>query len=241
MNEVQVFTNEEFGTVRTVEKDGTQWFVGVDVAKILGFKQANDMTKRLDEDEKGRTISPTLRGNQRVQIINESGLYHAIFISRKKEAKAFRRWVTSEVLPAIRKTGTYGTARKENTVLPAVKENIERQKIKAVRIEALQRLSDRHRFYDWRTSLLLDRMALAEMGIDISNLPPIDTIINGMTITAGNIAKKLGCSAYQIGVLANSFGLKSPENGFYITMDGKTIFRYYYSAIEKFKELVEEL
>lgn len=104
---VQKWENAEFGSVRTVMQNEDPWFVATDIAKILGFKQANDMTKRLDEDEKGRTISPTLRGNQKVQIINESGLYHAIFMSRKDEAKSFRRWVTNDVLPAIRRTGNY--------------------------------------------------------------------------------------------------------------------------------------
>ena len=84
---VQTWENSDFGTVRTVMQEGEPWFVAKDVASILGFKQANDMTKRLDEDEKGRTISPTLRGNQKVQIISESGLYHAIFMSRKTEVK----------------------------------------------------------------------------------------------------------------------------------------------------------
>ena len=107
---VQTWENSDFGTVRTVMQEGEPWFVAKDVASILGFKQANDMTKRLDEDEKGRTISPTLRGNQKVQIISESGLYHAIFMSRKTEAKTFRRWVTEEVLPAIRRTGSFGPA-----------------------------------------------------------------------------------------------------------------------------------
>lgn len=113
---VQTWENSEFGSVRTVMQKNEPWFVAKDVALILGFKQANDMTKRLDEDEKGRTISPTLRGSQKVQIINESGLYHAIFMSRKTEAKTFRRWVTEEVLPAIRRTGSFGQAARPVTL-----------------------------------------------------------------------------------------------------------------------------
>lgn len=113
---VQIWENSEFGSVRTVIKDEEPFFLAKDVAQILGYKKTNDMTKRLDEDEKGATICRTLGGNQKFAIITESGLYHAIFMSRKTEAKTFRRWVTEEVLPAIRRTGSFGQAARPVTL-----------------------------------------------------------------------------------------------------------------------------
>lgn len=93
--------------VRTIEIDDLIWFVAGDVAKALDYPEAKDMTRILDDDEKGRHIVPTLGGDQELLTINESGLYHAILKSRKPEAVPFRKWVTNEVLPAIRKTGRY--------------------------------------------------------------------------------------------------------------------------------------
>jgi prophage antirepressor-like protein len=93
--------------VRVVVRDGDPWFVASDVAEALEYKVAKDLTRILDDDEKGGHNLPTLGGNQDVSIISESGLYHAILKSRKPKAKPFRRWVTGEVLPVIRKTGMY--------------------------------------------------------------------------------------------------------------------------------------
>jgi len=93
--------------LRVVERDGEPWFVASDVGTILDYSRPRDMLRLLDEDEKGAQIVRTPGGPQEMAIISESGLYHAIFLSRKPQAKAFRRWVTEEVLPQIRKTGGY--------------------------------------------------------------------------------------------------------------------------------------
>ena len=107
MNELQIFNNEEFGEVRTVEIDGEPWFVASDIAKALNYRMASDMTRRLDEEDKGTHKVSTLGGEQEMTVINESGLYSAILGSNLPTAKRFKRWVTSEVLPTIRKTGGY--------------------------------------------------------------------------------------------------------------------------------------
>ena len=93
--------------IRTVAKDGELWFVAKDVFKILGLCDQRTHLEKLDDDEKGVSIINTLGGNQKVNVINESGLYGLTFLSRKTEAKRFRKWVTSEVLPSIRKHGGY--------------------------------------------------------------------------------------------------------------------------------------
>lgn len=109
MNQLQVFNNEEFGQVRTVKQGEDVWFVVKDVSDILGFSEASAMTRTLDEDEKGLHNIQTVQGVQKLAVINESGLYSAILRSRKSQAKAFKKWVTGEVLPSIRKHGAYMT------------------------------------------------------------------------------------------------------------------------------------
>lgn len=106
-NAMTVFNNGEFGEVRTVLRDGEPWFVAADVCRALGIENSRDAVSRLDEDEKGVAIADTLGGKQEMQVVSEPGMYSLIFASRKPEAKAFKRWVTHEVLPQIRKKGFY--------------------------------------------------------------------------------------------------------------------------------------
>lgn len=114
---LQVFYNEnENVSVRTKVIDGEPWFVAKDVCMMLGIQNSRDtLAKVLDDDEAGVAIIYTrssngVEQNREVGIINESGLYHLIFISRKPEAKAIRRWVTGTVLPSIRRTGSYSVS-----------------------------------------------------------------------------------------------------------------------------------
>lgn len=111
MEQLKIFENEEFGQIRTVMRDGEVWFVGKDVAEALGYGKgkslANAVSDHVDPEDKGVTKMMTPGGTQQVTIINESGLYSLILSSKLESAKRFKRWVTSEVLPAIRKTGSY--------------------------------------------------------------------------------------------------------------------------------------
>lgn len=112
MNDLTTFTNPEFWQVRTVEIDGTPWLVGKDVAVALGYKNTKDaLDRHVDAEDKRQSdevvIHDPMGREQHPTIINESGLYSLILSSKMPKAKAFKRWVTSEVLPAIRKTGAY--------------------------------------------------------------------------------------------------------------------------------------
>lgn len=109
---VKVFNNNEFGQVRTLMIDSVSWFIGKDVATALGYKDTVNALKTHvdDEDSMGWQITTSSRGKQTVRVINESGLYSLIFASKLPTAKKFKRWVTSEVLPAIRQNGGYGNA-----------------------------------------------------------------------------------------------------------------------------------
>ena len=108
MEDIQIFNNPEFGQVRALELSGTPWFVGKDVAEILKYQRTADaISNHVDDEDKGVGKIQTPGGMQKVILINESGLYSLILSSKLPNAKRFKRWVTSEVLPAIRKTGGY--------------------------------------------------------------------------------------------------------------------------------------
>lgn len=110
MNNLQIFNNPEFGDIRTVKIDGEPWFVGKDIAEALGYTNPRDAVKNhVDPEDKGVAKHDTPGGLQKISIINESGLYSLILSSKLPNARKFKRWVTSEVLPAIRKTGHYET------------------------------------------------------------------------------------------------------------------------------------
>ena len=110
MNNLQAFAYEGKKKVRTVEINDEVWFVLKDVCGILEIGSPHKVAERLDEDEKGWSSIPTPGGEQKVAIINESGLYSLVIRSDKPKAKKFRKWVTSEVLPSLRKTGSYSLA-----------------------------------------------------------------------------------------------------------------------------------
>lgn len=111
MNELMIFNNPEFGEIRTVEVNGEPWLVGKDVARALGYGEgkslANAVANHVDAEDRGVTEMMTPGGNQNMTIINESGVYSLVLGSKLPSAKKFKRWVTSEVIPSIRKNGMY--------------------------------------------------------------------------------------------------------------------------------------
>lgn len=106
MNSLQIFKNEQFGEIRTVKQNGDILFVAADVCRALEIKNVTQAVFRLDEDERSM-FNIGRQGN--TNVVNEYGLYNLVLASRKPEAKAFKRWITHEVLPSIRKTGNYST------------------------------------------------------------------------------------------------------------------------------------
>lgn len=142
MNEIQTFESDQFGTVRAVRgEDGEPMFVAKDVCVALEVKNSRDALARLDDDEKGVVLTDTPGGEQQMQAVNEAGLYVLVLSSRKPEAKAFKRWVTHEVLPALRREGGYMVARDETpeqTMARAVllaQATIDRQKNRIAELE----------------------------------------------------------------------------------------------------------
>ena len=130
-NQIQVFNNTEFGNIRTLEINGEPYFVGKDVATALGYSNSRKaIGDHVDDEDKGVTNCDTLGGNQQITVINESGLYSLIFASKLPSAKRFKRWVTSEVLPMLRKTGKYSITDDEPEQPPvSLKERMEIAKL----------------------------------------------------------------------------------------------------------------
>ena len=164
MNDLQIFSNPEFGQVRTVEIDGTPWLVGKDVAVALGYKKptnaiiahVDDEDKRLEmlpqEAEPQNGVLPS--GSTKTALINESGLYSLILSSKMPKAKAFKHWVTGEVLPALRKNGVYETVKAQqhieqleatNAQLNTAIQNVSRAKAELADIIDLRNSFIKHR------------------------------------------------------------------------------------------------
>lgn len=177
MNDLEIFKNENFGEIRIVRIDGEPYFVGKDVARVLGYSNTRDaLNKRVDEEDKEVANCDTLGRSQEMTIINESGLYSLVLSSKLPTAKKFKHWITSEVLPSIRKHGMYAVDDLLNEpdlaikAFTALKEEKERNKV-------LQEDNDRMRpkevFADAvatsHTSILIGDLAklLKQNGVDI--------------------------------------------------------------------------
>lgn len=147
----------QFGAhaVRIIDRAGSPWWVAADVCGALGVAVTHSAVGRLDDDEKGRDSITTPGGEQEVLVINESGLYSLVLSSKKPEAKAFKKWITSEVLPSIRKTGSYSAAPASTDPLPAP--------------PAPADIED-------AAARLIDRMVTAMVGVEPPFIPPADDV-----------------------------------------------------------------
>ena len=174
MNEVKIFNSKEFGDVRTVTINGEPWFVGKDVAEALGYSNTRDalVTHVADEDKNTVVISDGKRGNPNQTVINESGLYALIFGSKLESAQRFKHWVTSEVLPAIRRTGGYQVPAPQGKELLALAV-LEAQKTIEAQSQAIERMKPKVIFADAvkasDSSILIGDLAklLRQNGVDI--------------------------------------------------------------------------
>ncbi len=148
MTDIQLFQNDQFGQVRVIERDGEPWFVAKDVCECLDLSNVSMAIDRLDEDEKSNISSTDIReiasnievSNRGINIVSESGLYSLVLGSRKPEAKLFKRWITHDVIPSIRKTGAYQLAPKSYAeALRALANEVEQKELAiAQRDEAIR-------------------------------------------------------------------------------------------------------
>lgn len=198
MNEIKIYENAEFGQVRTLEIDGEPWFVGKDVAEILGYANSRKaITDHIDEEDKGVTKCYTLGGTQEIIIINESGMYSLIISSKLPKAKEFKRWVTSEVLPSIRKRGLYATEDLINNpdlaikAFQALKEERERTAQLQTTVKKLEQINGELRAKADYTDVILKNKGL---------------------VTITQIAKDYGMSGKKMNKLLNDLGVQYKQS-----------------------------
>ncbi len=196
MNELKLFENPEFGSVRIVTINGEPWLVGKDVALALGYKNPQEAIRNhVDDDDKGVSEILTPGGKQSVPIINESGLYSLVLSSKLPGARKFRRWVTSEVLPSIRKTGGYQIPQDYPSALRALAD-AEEQK------QALAAENERQ------------RQAIADFAPVRQYL---DTILESPgTMATSQIAADYGMSAKKLNKILHEAGIQHNVNGQWI-------------------------
>lgn len=239
-NELQIFENADFGKVRTMVKDGEPYFVGKDVARILGYSDENKAIAMHvdDEDKKLNDKTSSSFGQRGAHLINESGLYSLILSSKLPAAKKFKRWVTSEVLPAIRKTGSYH--------IPKERSAFKAQEIKARMLNARVRESNQYLkiaaqidIPEYRYILQAKAAEALNGGMPVLPLQEVER----RTYSAKEIGKMFGVSANKIGKLANMHRLKTPEYGklFYSKSEYSVkeveTWRYYESVIPVFEKI----
>lgn len=204
MNNLQIFNNEEFGQVRTMVIDGEPWFVGKDVADILEYSNSRKaLLDHVDNEDKydGVTIRDAIGRGQNTVVINESGLYSLILLSKMPNAKKFKRWVTSEVLPSIRGNGAY----------IAGQENMTPEQIMAAGLQAAQKIIDSKNQQIEAQKTDIQRMKPKEIFADAVSASHTSILI-------GALAKIISQNGVQIG--QNRLFAWMRENGYLITRLG---------------------
>lgn len=237
MNEIQIFNNPEFGEIRTLEINNEPWFVGKDIADVLGYTNPQKAIRdHVDDEDKTLNETFTVNGTS-PWLINESGLYSLILSSKLPSAKSFKHWVTSEILPSIRKTGNY-------TAKPV-------DELKAKRLEIMERNATARQA---KVMLEFAKMGLSQASIELlangatmlmtgQKLLPEPVVEE--TFSAKEVGSMLGVSANMIGRIANANGIKCDAYGVRVldtAKNGKQIpvFRYNREGVEKLRELIGE-
>ena len=239
-NVLMIFITPEFGQVRTIEIGNEPWFVGKDVAEALGYERAAKAVQdHVDDDDKDAVpIQDSIGRMQKTPIINESGLYSLILSSKLPTAKAFKHWVTSEVIPSIRKTGSY-------TMKPmtAYQQMMADTRQRNARIQSARILTQLAKQYKGSTyEQVLNAHATKELtGEFLLPLPELGR----KTYSATEIGKMLGISANQVGTLTNRNGLKTDQYGQWFKDKAKhsnkevNSFRYFDTIVPVLQTLVK--
>lgn len=243
MNELTVFENKDFGQIRTVLRQGEPWFVAADVCNVLGHTNPTVALQMLDEDEKakqslGQVSVNGVMQNRESNIVSEAGLYQLVIRSNVPGAKSFKRWITHEVIPSIRKTGSYSAG----------------NDIKAMRAEAMMRNAKTREANLWlKFAAVLDsqphKQLCASYGTQVLTggqrvlpLPEVEK-----TYSAEEVGAMLGgLSGQKVGRIATKHGLKVPEYG-RLTLDksrysSKEVetWRYNEAGVEALRQIVSE-
>ncbi len=242
MNDLQIF-NYESNEVRTIMRYGEPWFCLADVCQVLGLAEPHRVATRIDEDERTQmTVTDSIGRKQKTWFINESGLYTVILRSDKPEANPFRKWVTSEVLPAIRKTGQYNGTKNlptDKAALAEAKLNNSRARIAS----AWMKIARENPVPEYKAICA----HYASAALDGRIVLPLPEAADH-TYSATEVGELLGgLSAKKVGMLANEHHLKTPEYGMEVwdkaRHSAKQVpsWRYNEKAVEKLREIVREV
>ena len=242
---IQVFNNTEFGEIRSMTIDGEPYFVGKDVAAALGYERPDNAIRKHVDDEDKLTHQISASGqNRTMYIINESGMYSLILGSKLDGAKRFKRWVTSEILPAIRKTGAFAT--------DSAAAEYKARELRVKEMNAQARLINAE---TRRLTILQKEKGLSQVAVDTLAVKAVERVTGKdlgdylpqveKTYSASEIGNALGISAAKVGKIANAYGLKTDEYG--ITVMDKSrysskevaAFRYNEHGKQKIKEILE--
>ena len=209
MEDLRVFENKEFGSVRIVTISNEPWFAGKDVAVALGYAKPTDaVRKRVDEEDRGISKMETPSGTQEMTVINESGLYALIFGSKLESAKKFKRWVTAEVLPALRKTGSYEMTKEQKK---ADRTEIMLMNARSRMAQTYLKLAQVDTLSTTYKTILTAKAAETLAGEALLPLPKSERKV----YSAGEIGAKFGITANMVGRIANKHGLKTEKYGEY--------------------------
>ncbi len=201
MNTLQQFTNPAFGTIRTTVVNGEPWFVGKDVASVLGYREPTKAARdRVDQEDRGVSKIDTPSGTQEMTVINESGLYALVLSSKLPGAKQFKRWVTSEVLPAIRRHGMYADA-------PTVEKMLDDPDTMIRTLQALKEEREKRRALEQQTAADRPKVLFAD-AVSASH----------SSILVGELAKLLRQNGVDIG--QNRLFTWLRDNGYLIRRSG---------------------
>lgn len=238
---VKVFENSEFGNIRVfIDEINEPWFCLSDICKSLDLTPKGVNQRLSDEVISNYPIIDRLGRTQNALFVNEDGLYDVIFESRKPEARSFRKWVTSKVLPSIRKTGKY-SIKEETPSISKEEYELRLKEINAKTAELFLEIGNRTSIPEYK-NILNSYAANTLAGKEILALPEV----NEKTFSATEIGDILGVSANKIGKISNLYKMKTPEYGKFFydksRYSNKEVetFRYYEKAINKFKELINK-
>lgn len=238
---VKIFENSEFGNIRVfIDEINEPWFCLSDVCKSLDLTPKGVNQRLSDEVVSNYPIIDRLGRTQNALFVNEDGLYDVIFESRKPEARSFRKWVTSKVLPSIRKTGKY-SIKEETPSISKEEYELRLKEINAKTAELFLEIGNRTSIPEYK-NILNSYAANTLAGKEILALPEV----NEKTFSATEIGDILGVSANKIGKISNLYKMKTSEYGKFFydksRYSNKEVetFRYYEKAINKFKELINK-
>jgi len=243
MNKLQVFENKTFGKVRVIERNNEPWFVGKDVAEVLGYSNPSKAVIAHVKDchKKQEMIAHSQNGNvvTKTTLIDEAGLYSLVLRSKLPAAEDFQEWVVAEVIPSIRKTGKY--------IAPKQQTAIQQQRVEAMLLNAKSRQSKLWLTIAEKTDIPEYKHICQQKAAEVLSGVPLLPMEEAKEITysATDIGKMLGISANKIGKIANQYNLKTPQYGklFYSKSEYSCkeveTFRYYECAIPKFREILK--